>query len=168
MSKARLIGVLLVITACTVLLYIVSRRRVHKIPEVAESTAMQCDQRLWEYVYKPERLHVLKSCISVTGSVEEFRRESDGDVHIRLRLDPHFQLLLNERNISRQHGDLVLEPVCQVRVRQADAVELCSRYTGPYFEPQVGQRYLVWGAYVYDADHGWNELHPVSSMQPIQ
>jgi hypothetical protein len=31
----------------------------------------------------------------------------------------------------------------------------------------VGQRYQVWGTYVHDADHGWNELHPVSSMQPI-
>ena len=29
-------------------------------------------------------------------------------------------------------------------------------------------RYQVWGGYVHDADHGWNDLHPVSSMQAIQ
>jgi hypothetical protein len=23
-------------------------------------------------------------------------------------------------------------------------------------------------AYVHDAEHGWNELHPVTSMQPIE
>ena len=168
MGKARLIAVLLVVVVCILLLHIALRRQIHKTPEFAESTAINCDQKLWEYVYKPERLHVLNSCMSVTGSVEEFRREADGDVHIRFRLDPQFELLLNERNISRQYGNLVLESVCQGKVRQADAVDPCSRYSGPYFEPRVGQRYLVWGAYVYDADHGWNELHPISSMEPIE
>jgi len=110
----------------------------------------------------------LDPCISVTGAVEEVRKEADGDVHILFRLDQQFASLLNEKNISRQQGDLVLEPICQVKVRQPDAEEPCSQYNGPYFEPLVGQRYLVWGAYVHDADHGWNELHPVTSMQPIE
>jgi len=110
----------------------------------------------------------LDPCISVTGTVEETRKEADGDVHILFRLDQQFESLLNEKNISRQHGDLILEPICQGKVRQADAVEGCSTYDGPYFEPEIGQRYLVTGAYVHDADHGWNELHPVTSMQPIQ
>jgi hypothetical protein len=47
--------------------------------------------------------------------------------------------------------------------QQADAEESCSGYNGPYFEPQIGQRYLVSGAYVRDADHGWNELHAVTA-----
>ena len=107
-------------------------------------------------------------CISVTGTVEEIRKEPDGDVHILFRLDQQFESLLNETNIARQHGDLILEPICQGKVRQADAAESCSQYEGPYFEPEIGQRYAVSGAYVHDADHGWNELHPVTSMQPIQ
>jgi len=107
-------------------------------------------------------------CISVTGTVEEIRKETDGDVHILFRLDQQFESLLNEKNIFRQHGDLVLEPICQGKVRQADAAEPCSRYDGPHFEPEIGHRYLVSGAYVHDADHGWNELHPVTSIQSIE
>jgi hypothetical protein len=110
----------------------------------------------------------LDPCISVTGTVDEIRNEADGDVHILFRLDQQFASLLNEKNISTQGGDLVLEPVCQHKVRQADAAEPCSRYDGRYFQPAIGQRYVVAGAYVHDADHGWNELHPVTSLRPIQ
>ena len=106
--------------------------------------------------------------MSVTGAVDEVRQEADGDYHVRFRLDQPFASLLNGMNISKQQGDLVLEPICQGKVTQADAVAPCSGYVGPHFQPQVGQRYLVWGAYVYDTAHGWNELHPVTSMQPIQ
>jgi len=136
--------------------------------ESLQTTDAHCNQTLWQYVYNPGRLQVLNPCISVTGAVEEIRKEADGDIHIRFRLDRQFASLLNEKNISNQQGDLILEPICQGKVRQADAEELCSQYNGPYFEPVVGQRYLVSGAYVHDADHGWNELHPVTSMQPIE
>ena len=165
MKRVRAIVIFLVVGACIVLVF-----RAQQSPEVSRppTAAAQCDQSLWEHVYNPGRLQVLEPCISVTGIVEEVRKESDGDVHILFRLDQQFESLLNEKNILRQQGDLVLEPICQGTVRQADAAEPCSQYSGPYFEPKVGQRYQVWGTYVHDADHGWNELHPVSSMQPIQ
>jgi len=99
--------------------------------EPSQTTATQCDQSLWEYVYNPGRLRVLDSCISVTGTVEEIRKEADGDVHILFRLDQQFESLLNEKNFARQYGDLVLEPICQGKVRQADAAEPCSRYVVP-------------------------------------
>ena len=133
----------------------------------AGTIAAQCDQSLWEYVYNPGRLQILDACISVTGTVDAVRKQPDGDLHIIFRLDSEFESLLNEKNISRQQGDLVLEPICQGEIRQKDAAEPCSRYNGPYFEPEVGRRYQVWGTYVHDADHGWNELHPISVMQPI-
>lgn len=165
----RTILVFLIVVACTFLVY----RALHP-PQISQplespqSTAMKCDQSLWEHVYHSSRLQVLEACISATGTVDDVRKEADGDVHIRFRLDQGFESLLNEKNIMRQQGDLVLEPICQGKIRQADAAEPCSRYSGPYFEPEVGQRYQVSGAYVHDADHGWNEVHPVSSMQPIQ
>ena len=165
MKIAKSILLVLVFATCAFLAYMVLQPA--PISEPAPSNA-QCDQNLWNYVYNPARLQVLNPCISVTGIVEENRKEADGDVHIRFRLDQQFESLLNEKNISRQYGDLILEPICQGKVRQADAEEPCSQYNGPYFEPQVGQRYQVWGAYVHDADHGWNELHPVTLMQPIQ
>src|SRR6267143_430381 len=108
----RTILVFLIVGACTFLLY----RALHP-PQISQplespqSTAMKCDQSLWKYVYNPGRLQILESCISVTGTVEEVRKEADGDVHIRFRLDQQFASLLNEKNISRQQGDLVLEPI---------------------------------------------------------
>jgi len=170
MKQVRVIALFLLVGGCS---FFVAYRLSHRVqtsgPEASPQTsATQCDQSLWQYVYNPGRLQVLDSCISVTGTVEEVRKEADGDVHILFRLDQQFESLLNEKNISGQHGDLILEPICQGKVRQADAAEPCSRYDGPYFEPQIGQRYLVCGAYVHDADHGWNELHPVTSMQAVQ
>jgi hypothetical protein len=171
MKKLRAMALILFLASCSFFL----AYRFSQSPgpgrgdqESPQTTDAHCNQGLWQYVYNPDRLQVLNPCISVTGAVEEIRKEADGDVHIRFRLDQQFAALLNEKNISRQYGDLVLEPICQGKVRQADAAEPCSQYNGPYFEPVVGQRYLVWGAYVHDADHGWNELHPVASMQAIK
>lgn len=164
-----MVALFLVLGGCAFLAYRLSHSpQVPGGQESSQITATQCDQSLWEYVYNPGRLQVLDPCISVTGTVEEIRKETDGDVHILFRLDQQFESLLNEKNISRQYGDLILEPICQGKVTQANAAEPCSRYDGPYFEPEIGQRYVVSGAYVHDADHGWNELHPVTSMQPIQ
>ena len=171
MKQVRAIALFLFVGGCS---FFVAYRLSHA-PQTSETQAPpqashgQCDQTLWQYVYHPARLEVLgEPCISVTGSVEKIRKEADGDLHILFHLDQQFESLLNQKNVSRQYGDLVLEPICQGKVRQADAEEPCSRYNGPYFEPQIGQRYLVSGTYVHDADHGWNELHPVTSMQPVQ
>jgi len=171
MKKLRAMALILFVGAC--LLFLAYRFSQSPGPgqdgqESPQTADAHCNQDLWQYVYNPGRLQVLNPCISVTGTVEEVRKEADGDVHILFRLDQQFAALLNEKNITRQYGDLVLEPICQGKVRQADAAEPCSQYNGPYFEPVVGQRYLVWGAYVHDADHGWNELHAVTSMQPIE
>lgn len=164
----RAIVIFLAVGTCIALVYTALHpQQVFGPVESPQTTAIQCDQSLWEHVYNPGRLQILEPCISVTGIVEEIRKEADGDVHILFRLDQEFESLLNEKNILRQYGDLILEPICQGTVRQADAAEPCSGYSGPYFEPEVGLRYQVWGAYVHDADHGWNELHPVSAMQPI-
>ena len=167
MKTARAILLVLVFAACALLVYrALQPAQISGPAESAQSNAAQCDQSLWNYVYNSGRLQVLDQCISVTGTVEEIRKEADGDYHIRFRLDQQFESLLNEKNISRQDGDLVLELICQGKVRQSDAVDSCSQYAGPYIEPEVGKRYLVSGTYVHDSQHGWNELHPVTSMQP--
>ncbi len=169
MKFAKAFLLLLVLAACAFLAY-----RAWQLSHDSGSeesglhNAAQCDQSLWDHIYNAGRLKVLDPCISVTGTVEEVRKETDGDYHVLFRLDQQFESLLNEKNISRQQGDLVLELICQGTVRQADAVDSCSSYEGPYFEIEIGQRYLASGPYVYDADHGWNELHPVTSMRPLQ
>lgn len=44
------------------------------------------------------------------GTVEEVRWEPDGDLHILLAVS---RSLVNDANVSYEHGDLVLEVICQ-------------------------------------------------------
>ncbi len=167
MKRTTAITLFLIVAAIALLAYTWWLSRQSTTRPGPQTTASQCDQNLGQFVYHPNRLQVLNPCTSVTGAVDEVRQEPDGDFHIRFHLDLQYVSLLNQKNISGHQGDLVLEPICQHQVMQADAVAPCKPYAGPYFQPQVGQRYLVWGAYVNDAEHGWNELHPITSMQHI-
>src|SRR5258708_3566470 len=160
----RTILVFLIVGACIFLVYrALHPPQISQPQESPQSTAVKCDQSLWKSVYNPGRLQVLDPCISVTGTVEKIRKEADGDVHILFRLDQQFESLLNEKNILRQQGDLVLEPICQGNVRQADAEEPCSRYNGPYFEQQIVQLYHVSAAYVHPHDHDSYDLNLLTS-----
>ena len=103
MKSARVILVFLVVGACTFVAYsALQPPQISQPLESPQSTAMKCDQSLWEYVYNPGRLQILEPCISVTGTVDEVRKEADGDVHIRFRLDQEFESLLNEKNILKE------------------------------------------------------------------
>ena len=51
------------------------------------------------------------------------RQEPDGDLHILLATRP---ALVNAANDQYEHGDLVLEEICQGSVTQADAVAACQ------------------------------------------
>ena len=124
-----------------------------------------CDATLWHAVYHPQRLEIIEACKTVEGVIDRVLREGDGDLHIRL--DVEDKSLLNARNVSGQHGMLVLEPICQKKVTQADAIEACLNYAGPFFEVRAGMRVRVTGAYVLDHEHGWMEIHPVTSLVPI-
>lgn len=123
------------------------------------------------HVYNPDRLHLLAACIRVAGTIELERAEADGDYHVRLRLDPGQtcagQPCLDADNTSQQAGDLVLEPVCENPITQADAVAACASYHNPLVLPPVGTHVEVMGPFVLDADHGWNEIHPLESVTVV-
>lgn len=123
------------------------------------------------HVYNPDRLQLLAACITVAGTIELERAEADGDYHVRLRLDPGQtcagQPCLDTDNTSEQAGDLVLEPVCENPITQADAVAACSGYQNPLVLPPVGSHVEVMGPFVLDADHGWNEIHPLESVMVV-
>jgi len=121
-----------------------------------------CDPALWRHVYHPYRLHVISACTTVTGIIEAARKEPDGDYHILLK--PDRAGIVNSVNVSQQHGDLVLEPVCENPVTQADAIAACSGFMGDVRVPPDGTHVSVTGSYVLDADHGWMEIHPVSRI----
>ena len=124
-----------------------------------------CDATLWNAVYRPERLVIIEPCKTVEGTIFLVRPQKDGDLHILLDVaDPS---LLNDVNWTRQQGMLVLEPICQEEPTQRSAILPCRNYSGQYFYVLKGMRVRVTGAYVLDRDHGWMEIHPVTSIVPI-
>jgi hypothetical protein len=96
-------------------------------------------------VYHPARLHVLKTCRWYWGTVSRVRHEEDGDYHVNVTPDPGFQDYLDDRNRSDQYGALVTEIMPGQRLAP----------------PEVGVHVAVFGTWVLDTEHGWNEIHPV-------
>jgi hypothetical protein len=125
------------------------------------------------HVYHPGRLWLLHSCQTTTlrGRIEYKKAEPDGDYHVRLKLDVgqscYGQACINSQNVQQQHGDLVLEPVCEKDVTQADAESACQGYQDDLVVPRVGAHIEVTGYWVFDDQHGWNELHPLTAIREI-
>ena len=124
----------------------------------------QCDPSLWAHVYHSNRLIVQNSCMTVSGTVYSLIYEDDGDIHIRVTLDTPYTYMLNSYNYSGQKGKLVCEPLCATTCVQADAIAYCAGFTNTVYIPAVGEHVLVTGSYVTDDTHGWNEIHPVTSI----
>jgi len=132
---------------------------------VSESTPGKCNDSLWNHVYNPSRLEIVDTCITLTGVIDSIRSERDGDLHIRLRLDPPHAHLVNQANQENQFGDLVLEPICIGKVTQATAITACQNFHQNIDIPSVGSHVQVIGSYVLDKEHGeWAEIHPVTIM----
>jgi hypothetical protein len=126
-----------------------------------------CDPSLWRAIYHAYRLHVVAACKTVTGTVESVRSEPDGDVHVLLKLLANRSGLLNGGNLTGTDGDLVAEIICVGTVTQADAESACAGHVNQVAVPSAGERIRISGTYVLDADHGWMEIHPVSSLSVL-
>lgn len=124
----------------------------------------QCDSSMWKHVYNIHHLLVEKKCITVAGIVKKVKREKDGDYHIRLKIMGNQDSLLNSKNISEQDTCLVVEIICACEVKQQDAVSACNGYVNTLRIPRKGERIRVTGVYVLDNEHGWMEIHPVTSI----
>ena len=108
--------------------------------------------------------------MAVTGTIFNAVPEADGDDHIRLTVDPQFTNLLNDKNMSGESGHLVIEPVCEKPPTQADTVKegVCVGFSQQLYTPEmVGKHVRIVGAYVEDMEHGWREIHPVTSITII-
>jgi len=128
-----------------------------------------CDATLWMHVYHPQRLKIIDSCKTVTGVIQNIKKESDGDYHIQLKLDSQFSNLINSANVKYQHGYLVLEPVCQGIVTQSDAKSACMNFKSTLIIPPKGSHVTVAGSYVLDLEHdSWAEIHPISRIAIIK
>jgi len=142
-----------------------------------DNQGASCDMSLWVHVYHgrfpsaSDRLPVIDPCLTVTGTVMNARAEADGDWHIQLDLDSEYRSLLNQANLEKQHGYLVLEPMCSNYVSQTDTIEegVCDGFSQDIFTSNlIGHRVAATGAHVVDRQHGWAELHPVTSIVRIQ
>src|SRR5258708_6030745 len=134
-------------------------------------------------VYIPSRLQLLDRCSTVSGTVDCLKVEPDGDVHLRVRLDPQFAGLVKPANslqtCANQTGThLVVEIIPQhpqgvlFRNNNADAGGFITPTT-----PASGDHITVTGPYVIDtnvlhrvlyqgrAAENWAEIHPAWAIR---
>jgi len=96
-------------------------------------------------VYHPSRLTILGTCRWFKGTVTSTRHEEDGDYHVDVAPAKGFGAFLDSDNHLYQHGSLVTE------IMPGQALPV----------PAVGERVAVFGTWVLDTNHGWNEIHPI-------
>jgi len=146
------------------------------IPACAQqqtTRALECDPTLWQHVYHgkrfataEDRLKLISPCMTVTGTLHFVRYEKDGDAHLRLDVDAEFKKFLNGKN-ALEENMLVVEDMCDHKTTQADAIKeaVCKGYHQGAYNPSMnGKRVAVTGAYIEDEEHGWRELHPITSI----
>jgi hypothetical protein len=121
-------------------------------------------------VYHPDRLLVISACKTVSGVIKSIRREPDGDIHFDLKLDPRYASLINQGNVTGQHGWLVAEivpadePGCTPGTppKPVSGTYNYGYCTGADITtPPIGTHASVTGPYVLDQLHSWMEIHPV-------
>jgi len=100
-------------------------------------------------VYHPSRLDVLGECRWFRGTVTLVRLEEDGDYHVDVRPLRGGRRFLTTGNFTVQDGALVTEIMPGQRLPV----------------PSVGERVAVFGTWVYDTQHGWNEIHPIWAIR---
>ena len=124
-----------------------------------------CDTNLWQHVYEKDRLQVIETCTAVEGRVIAVHESEDGDLHITL--DPKDKSVLNLVNATHARRTLVVEVICQ-HPSQGESQVACGDYHSTIVNPKAGDYVRITGSYVTDRDNGWNEIHPVSSIEVLR
>ena len=111
-------------------------------------------------VWGPQRLRVIDTCITVSGTVEgitpQYGPSNDNDFGIDIKLDPQYAPLLSVGNLVVEGGLMHAEVV------PSDQPLLA----GQLHTLQPGDRVTITGALVLDTDHGYgSEIHPVWQIQ---
>lgn len=120
-----------------------------------------CDPELRSRVYRPERLGLLRDCITVEGTVRSVRREPDGDLTFKLDVDPTYLKQYPNLLVSGNNGFLMVEVVCARTPTAPHAHDGCKGWVdarAPLLHK--GDRVKVVGPHVYDTFHRHNEIHP--------
>jgi len=144
------------------LLLLAKLRYAGKAP--VELSAGSCNAGLWQHVYEKDRLKVIEACTAVEGRVLSVHEAEDGDLHIAL--DPTDKSVLNLLNATHTRRTLVVEVICH-HPSKGESQAACGDYHSTVTVPKAGDEVRVTGAYVTDRDNGWNEVHPVSSIEVL-
>lgn len=117
-------------------------------------------------VWQPDRLKVLNVCQHAAGVVAQVIKEADGDHHIWFRADAAFTSLLNAENHFQGKPAMLAEitPDCPLSTNPPNANEAARCPVTDLPIPGPGDRIDIYGPWVLDLDHGWNEIHPVDSI----
>jgi len=102
-------------------------------------------------VYHSYRLIVLGACRWYQGTVTSITHEADGDYHVDVAPGAGYKGFLDSGNFMQQHGSLVTE------IMPGQALPV----------PSIGERVAVFGTWVHDEDHGWNEIHPIWAVETL-
>ncbi len=113
------------------------------------SSGINCPKGSLLGIYHPYRLEVLWPCSWFVGTVVAIRSEADGDRHVDIAPRPGYGKFLDAGDREHQSGGLLVEIV------KGQALPL----------PDVGEHISVFGTWVYDTDHGWNEIHPIWAIK---
>ncbi|MDB5252798.1 MAG: hypothetical protein JWP27_1967 [Flaviaesturariibacter sp.] len=126
-----------------------------------------CDTTIWDHVYRPNRLKILESCITVRGTIIGKDYTTDGDASYFLKLDAGQDSLLYKANYRQLNGNLMIEIVCAGPVSRKDPKKGCKGYVNNVAEPTVGAHVSVTGTYVIDRHNQWSEIHPVTRIDRL-
>lgn len=159
----RRIAIAVVVLLIAAFIFVTFRYR-GKAP--VKLAASQCNAELWKHAYQPERLKVIESCTAVEGRVASVHRAVDGDLHIGL--EPDQKSVLNLINVIHAKRRLIVEAICDHASTENEPSAACAGFKSSVAAPAVGDRVRVTGAYVKDADNGWNEVHPVTRIEVLR
>lgn len=115
-------------------------------------------------VYSPDRLKVIDPCKHAEGVIVDVAAEEDGDYHLWFKPDPAYLYLMNPENHFQARPAMLAEitPDCEGNPADSSAAAKCPKSHLPI--PNFGDHIAINGPWVFDSNHGWNEIHPVDSI----
>ena len=109
-------------------------------------------------VDRQSRFLVLSTCEDAVGIVYDMsgQKQDDGDYQFNLDVDQPYKRLLNDENTKQVNGMLVVEIIPKDQNNTDVTI------------PKNGDRIDVYGSWVTDRLHGWNEIHPAWKVTEIK
>ena len=125
---------------------------------------------MWSHIYKPEKLEIIDSLVTFTGTVQHLKEKSGSAYHILIEPDRKYKSMLNEENKNKQKGCLVVVPIYSSESDSMKPAEIAKKgdYVNKVKIPSKGDRVRVRGAFIKDKKKGWNGIMPVLTIQKIK